>query len=1010
MALALPACSKCGTTSSPGATSCPGCGALLDSEPTVVFASAAAAGEKTELFDATFQSEPQSTPAQVLGGATAIVDLNRTAIVDESGPASAPTGWTTVENGAAAAYESLTRGSIVGDRYEILRLLGEGGMGNVYRARDRELDRVVALKVVRPDLADDAEILKMFKQELILARQVTHQNVIRIFDLGLAQRLRFITMQYVDGEDLKEYVMEHGKLPPKTAANIMMQVFQGLEAAHKEKVVHRDLKPQNIMIDKGGRALVMDFGLAHPADTTGTAGKLLGTPAYMSPEQARREEVDERSDLFSAGIIFFELLTGKTPFEGQTLDEILEKRINTIAPAPIEIDRTIPPKLNEIVVKCLARDRDKRYQTAAEIVYDLQVWLGIVVPPSLMWKRISIAAVAILFLAMAAGIIIYLRRPVPPPKPVTMLVADFENRTGEAILNGTVEDAFIRAMEGASFINSFNRGQARREAARQGGGKLNEDGARLVALRDGLNVVISGNITKTPSAYSVSVKAIDPSGKTTAQAQVNEPTKEKLLASIPKLATPIRKALGERSSGPRQPENESNTFTAASLEAAHLYTVGAEAALAAKYDVAIQNYQKALALDPNLARAYSGMGVIYRNRGDLDKAEELLKTALSKPGLSEREKFRIRGANYITNGSYEKAVDEYKSLLDQFPADNAGHANIAIAYLYLRNLRDSVEEARKAIEIYPKNAIQRSNLALFQLYAGSFDAASKEADKVIELNPKFEQAYVVKALAALASDKPEAAAGFYEQAGKASARGLSYRAKGLADIAIYEGRNADAVALLQTGIKADLDAGETQLAAEKGVELGYALTALGQGAQAIAAAMQALKNTRNSETQFLAARVLVDAGDDAAASEVAGTLSNRIGKEQQAYGKLLDGEIALHKGRAQSAIRTIVESQKMVDTWISRFDLGRAYLAAQAFTEADSEFDTCIRRRGEVTSLSLEADPSYGYFPPVYYYAGMAQRGIGSPDATASFQKFLSIRARAVRDPLVADAKTRVAN
>ncbi len=375
--------------------------------------------------------------------------------------------------------------------------------------------------------------------------------------------------------------------------------------------------------------------------------------------------------------------------------------------------------------------------------------------------------------------------------------------------------------------------------------------------------------------------------------------------------------------------------------------------------------------------------------------------------MSQRERFRIRGGNYVTNHSYEKAVDEYNSLLEQFPGDNAGHANVAIAYLYLRNLPRAVEEARKAIQIYPRNVGQRANVALFLLYTGKFEEAAREADEVIKLNPAFEQAYLVKALAALAGEKPDQAAAYYEQAAKSSARGASYRLKGLGDIALFEGRTSDALALLQAGIKADLAAGEQQLFAEKQVELAYTLLLLGQRGQAIAAAEQARKATKNPETQFLAARVLVDAGQEVKAREVAQQLSSKLGKEPQAYGKLIEGEIALKKGSIPEAVRLIGESQKLVDTWISRFDLGRAYLAVEAFPEADSEFDACIRRRGEVTSLQLEADPTYGYFPPVYYYAGRAQQGIGSPDAAESFKKFLALRAKATQDPLVADAKKR---
>src|SRR5436190_9544058 len=222
----------------------------------------------------------------------------------------------------------LRSGSVLGGRYEILRQLGVGGMGAVYKARDSELDRNVALKVIRPELANQPEIVQRFKQELILARQVTHKNVIRIFDLGEADGIKFISMDYIEGQDLRSLLNQKGKFTSQEATAIIVQVCQALEAAHSEGVVHRDLKPQNIMIDAQGKVTVMDFGIAHSAEFTGMTqtGALLGTPEYMSPEQAKGLTADSRSDVFTLGLIFYELLTGKTPYKGDNALAILLKR------------------------------------------------------------------------------------------------------------------------------------------------------------------------------------------------------------------------------------------------------------------------------------------------------------------------------------------------------------------------------------------------------------------------------------------------------------------------------------------------------------------------------------------------------------------------------------------------------------------------------------------------------------------------------------------------------------
>src|SRR5262249_5091040 len=263
-------------------------------------------------------------------------------------------------------------GSVLANRYEILDLLGEGGMGAVYKARDNELDRMIALKVIRPELASNPEILQRFKQELVLARQVTDRNIIRIFDLGEADGMRFITMEYVEGTSLYQILREHGKLPVKEAAEIIEQVLSGLKAAHREGVIHRDLKPGNIMRDKQGRLLVMDFGLARSLESDGMTktGAVLGTMEYMSPEQAMGGAIDPRSDLFTVGLIFFELLSGKMPFKAETALASLLKRVHERAVSVSSLENTVPDPIEKIVAKCLERDPNLRYQTAQEMIDD----------------------------------------------------------------------------------------------------------------------------------------------------------------------------------------------------------------------------------------------------------------------------------------------------------------------------------------------------------------------------------------------------------------------------------------------------------------------------------------------------------------------------------------------------------------------------------------------------------------------------------------------------------------
>ena len=272
----------------------------------------------------------------------------------------------------------LQPGQVLGQRYEILQILGEGGMGAVYKARDRELNRMVALKVIRPELAGSQAIIDRFKQELLLATRVTHKNVIRIYDLSEAEGMKFITMEFVEGEDLRSLMQQKKKLPPEEAVEIMLQVCRALEAAHSVGIIHRDLKPQNIMRDKAGRILVMDFGLARTLEGDGMTqtGALVGTMDYMSPEQALGKDLDQRSDLFTLGLIFYELLTGKMPYKADSVVASLLKRTQERAAPVSSHDASIPRPLSDIVGKCMDPDVKLRYESSSQIMADLEAWQG----------------------------------------------------------------------------------------------------------------------------------------------------------------------------------------------------------------------------------------------------------------------------------------------------------------------------------------------------------------------------------------------------------------------------------------------------------------------------------------------------------------------------------------------------------------------------------------------------------------------------------------------------------
>lgn len=994
-------CSHCKADNLPTATDCKACGKPL-SRLEETFAGSQRV-ERSESIPE--QLDPHGTIAPTMTPAT-------------------PGDWTAPVTRAKIPVSSqgeLEPGTVLGERYEIIALLGQGGMGAVYKAQDIELGRLVALKIIRPELTTNPEMLRRFKQELILARQITHRNVVRIFDLGQADGFKFITMEYLEGEDLRAVLKKKGKLPPDEAARILLQICRALEVAHGEGVIHRDLKPQNIMLDANGRAYVMDFGIARSAYLPGMTqtGALIGTPEYMSPEQGKGEKLDERSDLFSVGVIFYELVTGQSPFYSETPLATLWKRMQEKAKPLCEVDPAIPKPLSDIVAKAMEIEPADRFASAGEMAQQLELWLGpsagtsvIYVPAPhkrAYWKWVSVGLAVVIVIAGVAY-----RFANPKPKavhaPLSVLVADFTNHTGDPIFDGTLEPMFNVALEGASFVNAYNRGSARQLAQKlpHPSDKLDEQSARLVAISQGLGAVVTGSLSRRGDGYKLTVEALDArTGNSLASVEVNASNKDQLLLDVPKLAAPIRKALGDSTPESVQLNMAGGAFQAASLEAVHEYAIGSDQQFAGKMEESLASFTKAAELDPNFARAYVGMAGSAANLGRPQDAEKYLKLAMEHVDrMTERERYRIRGFYYLQTGNWEKCVEEYSELVKLYPADNNGHNNLSICYKGEHNTPKAIEEVRRSLEVAPNND-QRANLALYLAYTGDFPTAEQEARKVLQANPSFETGYAALAYAQVGQDQLAEAIKTYQQLEKVSSYGQSAAAQGLADIALYEGRLADAVRFLETGAADDLKAGRLDSAAAGFAMLAQAQLSRRQKAAALAALEKALANSKTVSTRFAAARVYAAAGETAKATKLAEGLATESQLEGQVYAKLIEGEVALAEKDPRRAIQVLNDANKQLDIWIGRFDLGRAYLDSGLFPEADSEFDRCIKRRGETLDL-FDYVTTYSYLPEAYYYQGRAREGLNSPGFRDSYQTYLNIRGKAEQDPLLPEIRRRL--
>lgn len=935
-------------------------------------------------------------------------------------------------HGSGGSAALLQIGTVLGNRYEILQLLGEGGMGAVYKAADREVDRMVALKVIRPEMASNPEILARFKQELLLSSQVTHRNVIRIYDLGEAQGVKFITMEYLEGENLHQILKQVRKLDVAEAVKIMEQVASGLAAAHREGIIHRDLKPSNIMRDKSGRVVVMDFGLARTfaGDGMTQSGAMLGTIEYMSPEQAQGLDVKASSDIFTFGLILYELLAGVTPFYAESAIASLLKRTQQRAVPLTDIDRNIPGSLSNIVAKCLETDPAKRYQDAQELDGDLCAWQGkagatkiTASSPRLRIRRAGrlpwplLAGTGVLLAGIGVGSAWYLNLRQKAAKlvahaPVSVLVGDFANHTGDSVLDDTLEPMLGVALEGASFINAYSRGDARKIAKKLPNptDKLDEQSARLVAVNQSVNAVITGDISLRGDKYDISAIALDAvSGNVLARADVTAANKQEILRELPKLATPILKALGDTTPASLQFERVSGGFTAASLEAVHQDALGVEQQFAGKFQEAFDSFQKAAQLDPSFARAYTGMAAMANNLGRPGDAVKYMKLAMQHVDrMTERELYRNRGLSYLTNGDWQNCVQEYTQLVTHFPADRVGQNNLASCYTQLRNAPKALEAAQHAVEIVPRGVGQRLNLAFISAFAGDFSASEKEARAALEISPNAAQGYLVLAEAQLGQGQIDKAAESYRKLKTFGPVGESTASFGLADLAAYQGKYEDAARILGDGATTDLSAKMTDNAARKYAALANLDELEGHHSAALSDIGKALANSKSVQIEFLAASTYIEAGDLARAQKLQTTLSADQSSEPQAYSKIVQGMIALKRKDAGEAVKQIVTANQLLDTWIGRFELGRAYTEAGKFKEAAAELDLCIKRRGEAIELFMDNVPTYAYLPTVLYYQGRAAEGMKSQGFADFYQKYLNIRGQSSDDPIVSEIRRRI--
>jgi len=641
--------------------------------------------------------------------------------------------------------------------YRVLDIIGGGGMGVVYRAEDLKLGRQVALKFLPEEVGDDPAALERFEREARAASALDHPNICSIYEFGEHEGQPFIVMQLLEGQTLREHLASVAMQPSNTDGvsrepfpleellDLAKQIAVGLQAAHESGIVHRDIKPANIFITRRGLVKILDFGVAKLADAPealdptvesvrvqdhGCAlgaltrtGLAMGTIGYMSPEQVRGEKVDVRTDIFSFGVVLYEMVTGQRAFNGETATLIHGAILNQ-TPAPAhELNPEVPPKLEQIINHAIEKDRELRYQTAGEMAADLQsltthqpVGEQIEAPKRSQWKWAAAVAL-IVVAAIAGGLYWRSHRPAELTDKDTIVLADFDNTTGDPVFDDTLKRALFIQLRQSPFLNVLPDRKVNailKQMGWQAGDPLTAELAREVCRRSSSKAIVIGSIAPLGRQYTLRLRAVDCStGNLLAEVRERAGDKDSVLKALDAAVVDLRPKLGESLSSVSQFAKPLAQGTTASLEALRAFSVGARTASTKGWTAALPFYERAVELDPDFALAYTYLSISYGNLHQTERAMECARKAYElRDRMGDRERLAIEAQYYVnTTGELDKAAQTYLSWQQAYPKDLMAVGNLGFIYTKLGQPQKALEQHRAAMRLDPTNAPVYMNLA-----------------------------------------------------------------------------------------------------------------------------------------------------------------------------------------------------------------------------------------------------------------------------------------------------------